>query len=237
MVDRAWAGAEYSRIYWTIVDDEKFADVFWDDACWAAYTRLLMAAEQAYPSPAQLPRWLEDRVLETLVDARIVELAGRAGYRIVGLKAEREGRMGGNRVGGKARVSTAVRDEHGRFVAGETLAPLDGAGGNAGSSDAGTSEPARRDEEETRRDETRDSPLPPTSGGRRANGTSPRQLSERDRDRRRYRRTQRQLAYHRGALTEELLDDMNVRDAPLEEIPDWAEHRATLEAEAVEAWA
>ncbi len=81
-----------------------------------------------------------------------------------------------------------------------------------------------------------DSPQPPTSGGRRANGTSPRQVSDRDRDERRHRRTQRQLAYHRGAITEAVLDDMNVRDAPLEEIPDWAEHRAVLEADDLAGW-
>lgn len=115
MPGREWADAEYSRIYHTVVDDPKFADVFDDDRRWAAYTRLLMAAESAYPSPAALPRWLADDVLEHLAGVRIIEVVRGSAYRIVGLKAEREGRLNGNAIGGKARAETAERDEHGRF--------------------------------------------------------------------------------------------------------------------------
>ena len=123
MAQREWAGDEYSRIYWTIVDDPKFAEVFDDDRRWAAYTRLLMAAEQAYPSAAALPRWLADDVMEYLVKVRIIELVRGSAYRIVGLKAEREGRLNGHAVGGIVRSQGAERDEFGRFKPTPSLDP------------------------------------------------------------------------------------------------------------------
>lgn len=113
---RDWQDAEYSRIYHTIPDDEKFDEVYYDDRRWAAYTRLLMAAEATYPAPTPLPRWLADDVLEHLVEVRILEVVRGTAYRIVGMKAEREGRAKGRQVGGKVRATTAERDELGHFL-------------------------------------------------------------------------------------------------------------------------
>jgi hypothetical protein len=82
-------------------------------------------------------------------------------------------------------------------------------------------------------------PIPPHSGGRRIDGTSPRQIAEEQAktqtgidEAKRWRRQERQLAAYRGALTEDQRIDMNARDAALDEIPDWSEHKAKLEAEA-----
>lgn len=89
--------------------------------------------------------------------------------------------------------------------------------------------------------ETGDSPQPPRqAGGRssRANGTSPRQKAEAARTvagiasgAKAWNANQRKLAYHRGAITEDQRREMDARDAPLEEIPDWAQRLATIEAE------
>lgn len=93
-----------------------------------------------------------------------------------------------------------------------------------------------------------DTPDPAERGGRgnprgngtnpRARGTSPRQVAERERAAqaevdmaRRWRAQQRQLAVYRGALSDADRIAMNERDAPLEEIPGYVEHRAALEAE------
>jgi len=80
-----------------------------------------------------------------------------------------------------------------------------------------------------------DSPQPPARGGRRSNGTSRRQLAaaaqalaDEQAEGRRYRVNQRLLAYSRGAITEAQQADMDRRDAPLSEIPDWSEHVAAL---------
>lgn len=86
-----------------------------------------------------------------------------------------------------------------------------------------------------------DSPDPAERGGRvnpRANGTNPRYqgtnpraLAQRERTAqaevdaaRRQRRNQRHLAYLRGAISADQQADMDGRDAPLEELPDWADH-------------
>ena len=233
---RDWADAEYSRIYHTVIDDPKFAEVFDDDRRWAAYTRLLMAAESSYPAPVPLPRWLADDVLEHLVSVRILELVRGSSYRVVGLKAEREGRSSGRAAGGKARVAGAQRDEHGRFVAGENAGDAGDAGENAGPANvqqpAGPASPAKP----SRAEPSLDSPQPPAGGGpSRANGTSKRQLAAAAQARadeaermKAWRRNQRQLAYARGAITEAQHADMNGRDAPLEEIPDWVERLTKL---------
>lgn len=67
-------------------------------------------------------------------------------------------------------------------------------------------------------------PIPPQGGGprrkgRRRDGTSPRQLDEAAERAKRERASQRQLAYLRHLITAEQLDEMNRRDAPLDELP------------------
>lgn len=98
--------------------------------------------------------------------------------------------------------------------------------------------------------ESDDSPKSPPGGGDhdlnpRANGTNPRALGTSPRQKaqaaadltaietkaRRYRSSQRQLAYSRGAITEAQLADMSARDAALEEIPDWKSHLELLAIE------
>lgn len=162
---RDWAAADYSRIYHTVVDDSKFAEVFDDDRRWAAYTRLLMLADAAYPSPAPLPRWLADDVLEHLVEARIITLFRGSSYRIVGLVAEREGRLGGKSLGGKSRSDGAERDEQGRFLpkpvdepsAGTSETPAIASNGQHRTSTAAPADDqlSSLDEDKTRIDETR----------------------------------------------------------------------------------
>lgn len=89
-------------------------------------------------------------------------------------------------------------------------------------------------------------PQPPASGGppSRANGTSPRQVAKAEADAvdreaaaKRHRATERRLAYARGALTEQELEEQSRRDAPLSEIPDWAEQQERRKAEEAPAWA
>lgn len=71
-----------------------------------------------------------------------------------------------------------------------------------------------------------DTPQPPTRGGRRSEGTSPRQVAaaltaqanEDERDRK-ARRNARYLAMQAGRITSAQRADMDDRDAPLDEIP------------------
>lgn len=195
MAGREWADAEYSRIYWTVVEDPKFADVYDDDRRWAAYTRLLMAAEATYPSPAPLPRWLADDVMEALVEARIIEVLRGTSYRVVGLRTEREGRATGRWIGGKSRAEDAERDDKGRYlpsqprVHGESsnlssniadgaqqedqqtqqlpaTRPATGPANPAGTLLDSPADPGKTRTRTRTRTSTRDSPPPPASGGR-----------------------------------------------------------------------
>jgi hypothetical protein len=85
-----------------------------------------------------------------------------------------------------------------------------------------------------------DSPQPPASGGpsSRANGTSPRAkagaaraVADLEASAKAWRSNQRKLAYSRGALTEDQRREMDARDAPVAEIPDWDDRLAAIEAE------
>jgi hypothetical protein len=81
--------APYSRVYWSIVDDEKFRTVFDDDGHLATWLRLLMSADQAWPASANVPAALRKRSLEELVRVKIVDLVPGGRFRIRGLDAER----------------------------------------------------------------------------------------------------------------------------------------------------
>lgn len=79
----------YSRIYHSIIDDERFVSIYPNDAALAAWLRLLMAADAMYPAPAPLPRLVRPKALALLVEAGVVELVGSEHYRIHGLASER----------------------------------------------------------------------------------------------------------------------------------------------------
>lgn len=81
--------AAYSRLYWTIVDDPKFQHVYDDDRAFAAWVRLLMIADQAWPATAHLPAGIRRQAVEILAGAGLVDLQPGGRYRIHGLDAER----------------------------------------------------------------------------------------------------------------------------------------------------
>ena len=77
----------YSRVYWTAVDDPMFADVWANDRALAAWLRMLVLADQCYPSSAPMPS--ATAAVRLLVDAGLViELPGNR-YTIRGLEKER----------------------------------------------------------------------------------------------------------------------------------------------------
>lgn len=82
----------YVRVYYRIMDDPKFADVYDDDAAFALWVRLLLHADAMYPAPATLPRGVRRAPLDKLVKAELVDLGTGHRYRIHGLTAEREKR-------------------------------------------------------------------------------------------------------------------------------------------------
>lgn len=89
--------APYSRVYWSVMDDPKFATVYDDDAALATWLRLLISADAMWPSPAPLPRGVKSRPLGVLVTAGLVDLATGDRYRIHGLDSERTRRSDAGR--------------------------------------------------------------------------------------------------------------------------------------------
>lgn len=95
----------YVRIYYSVRTDEKFRDVYPDDALFAAWVRLLMMADEAYPEPAHLPVGIRKSVVKKLVDAQIITVFGQSLFRVVGLDAERRRRSEPKRAAAEARWS------------------------------------------------------------------------------------------------------------------------------------
>jgi hypothetical protein len=81
----------YSRIYWRLADE--FPRVWDDDRALAAYTRLLVVADGAWPSAAAIPVGVPPRTWRSLVEAGLVipEASGRR-FRIRGLDKHRAAR-------------------------------------------------------------------------------------------------------------------------------------------------
>lgn len=95
----------YARLYLDLVDDEKFEGIYEDDHHFAAFCRLLMIAEGAWPASAHLPsgRLARPSSVRRLGEAELVDTKPGDRYRIHGLDKEREARAD------KARTSVAHR--------------------------------------------------------------------------------------------------------------------------------
>ena len=81
--------APYSRVYWSIIDDEKFAEVYDSDRALACWLRLLIAADAIWPAPASIPATSSKTSVALLVRVGLVDLQAGGRYRIHGLDAER----------------------------------------------------------------------------------------------------------------------------------------------------
>lgn len=128
----------YSRLYWSVIDDDKFVSVYDNDRAFATWARLLMAADQAWPASASIPRAASRTAIALLVTAGLIELMPGGRYRIVGMDAERERRQG------QAQDAAEARWGHARSNA---------------ASNAGADARRMPSQDETRRDEKqRDEP-------------------------------------------------------------------------------
>lgn len=137
----------YARFYYPeFIRD--YPTVYSNDAAFATWMRLLVVAEQMWPMPSELPRSVRSRPLAVLVEAGLVTVDGTA-FRLKGHDAERSRRRD------SARKGAAVRwDSDGNANAGANAMPS-----------TSTSTSTSRD---------KGLPPPPTSGGKRKDGTNPR---------------------------------------------------------------
>lgn len=82
----------YSRVYWEVVDDPKFAHVWGDNNALATWLRLLMAADMAWPASAHLYDGVHRASVARLSEVGLVDLSPGGRYRIHGLDKERQER-------------------------------------------------------------------------------------------------------------------------------------------------
>lgn len=88
MTDRA----PYSRVYWSVLQDEKFDAIRSDMRHLGSWCLMLVIADMAHPAPAFVPPTVSRKSLEALTQAGLVDLLSGFRYRIHGLDAERERR-------------------------------------------------------------------------------------------------------------------------------------------------
>ena len=95
----------YSRVYWRIVDDDRFAAVYGNDHHLAAWLRLLLGADQAWPASASLPASVRRASVAALTNCGLIESRTSGMYRIHGLDAERSRRQSSAAAAASARWS------------------------------------------------------------------------------------------------------------------------------------
>lgn len=93
--------SQYVRVYYSIVDDERFASVY-DTPHLATWLRLLMIADAVWPASAYLPASEKRSSVAVLARAGLLELDGRR-FRVHGLDAERNARGNAGRIGAAER--------------------------------------------------------------------------------------------------------------------------------------
>lgn len=82
----------YSRVYWEVRADDRFVGIYTDNNHLATWLRLLIAADMAWPAPADLPASARRVSLAALSDAGLVELLPGHLFRVHGLDRERNER-------------------------------------------------------------------------------------------------------------------------------------------------
>ena len=81
-----------------------YPEVYANDAAFAAWWRMLVAAERAWPAHAEVPRSVSRKVLSVLCEAGLVELEGDR-FRLRGWEDERRRRAESGRKGASERWS------------------------------------------------------------------------------------------------------------------------------------
>lgn len=84
--------APYSRVYWSVLSDDKFVDVRQDMRHFGSWTLLLVVADMAWPAPAYVPPVVPRASLRKLCEVGLIDSLPGGMYRVHGLDAERSRR-------------------------------------------------------------------------------------------------------------------------------------------------
>ena len=100
----------YSRIYWSVMDDEKFDGIRDDVRMFGAWSLMLVVADMAWPASAFIPPTIPRACVTRLADVSLIDLSAGRRFRVHGLDAEREKRSH------SARNAAAVRWHSARYA-------------------------------------------------------------------------------------------------------------------------
>lgn len=80
------------RVYYSIVTDERFADIYHDPRHLGTWLQLLLVADAMFPAASPLPAFVDPDSVEVLVKAGLIEEMPHKHFRVHGLSSEREKR-------------------------------------------------------------------------------------------------------------------------------------------------
>lgn len=93
----------YARVYWHVMDDEKFDGIRDDPRLFGSWALLLVVADMAWPASAFVPPYIPQRTVKLLEDHGLITTAPGWRFRVNGLDKERGQRSN------KARDAAAMR--------------------------------------------------------------------------------------------------------------------------------
>jgi hypothetical protein len=114
-VSEEGSAERFTRIPYAFLDDPAYEDVYADDTRFATWVRLWMAADNAWPAPAPIPRSVNAEAFDFLTKAGLVIVGRSDHYRMTGMDDMQVARPG--RAGGRARAAISGRSR-GRFTSG-----------------------------------------------------------------------------------------------------------------------
>ncbi len=116
------ADRPYSRVYWSVMDDEKFDGIRENVRHLGSWTILLIVADMAYPASAILPAVVPKASVTALAGCGLIDLSSGGRYRVHGLASERDMRSQSGRNAAEVRwhsernadpmLAKTRRDEH-----------------------------------------------------------------------------------------------------------------------------
>lgn len=94
---------KYVRVYYSVVNDERFATIYADARHFGTWLQLLLVADAMYPADAPLPAYVGRQSFRALVACGLVEERPHKHYRMHGLASEREMRSHSGRIAAEVR--------------------------------------------------------------------------------------------------------------------------------------
>lgn len=95
-------GAGYVRVYYSIIGDERFANVYHDARRLGTWLQLLLVADAMHPADAPTPAYVHRPSMAALVTAGLIDERPHQHFRIHGLDTERGRRSEAARMAGLA---------------------------------------------------------------------------------------------------------------------------------------